>query len=90
MLQVLVLEIPVIDIFEKQLVSPCTLVPAGAVIFGDRKAVLAEQILIDPYLALPALLLGVVRLLGPEVLQKQRHRSAVAKLQREDIGREQR
>src|SRR5438093_196089 len=90
MLQVLVFEVPVIDIFEKQLAPSCSFIPAGAVIFGHRKAVLAEQILIDSYLALPALLLGMVRLLGPEVLQKQRHRPPVAKLQREDFGRKQR
>src|SRR5262249_27678256 len=75
---------------EVDLAPPRGLVPAGAVIAGDGEPLVAQQFLVDPRLAVAALLLGVVGLLGAEGLHEQGPLQAACQRHRQHLGREQR
>ena len=86
MSQVVISQVPIIDIFQEDLTSFRCRVPTGAVVLDDRKiahpqapgpgpalrAPARQQLLIDSDLTVSTLFVRVVRLLRPEILHKER------------------
>jgi hypothetical protein len=83
--QVLAGQIPVVDVLEVKFAPPGLPVPPRTEVAYDGQ-VAVVQILINPWLALPALLVGVVGLLGPEVLEEQGQLPAVFELDGKHVG----
>jgi hypothetical protein len=88
MLQVLMPQRPVVNVLEVDLVPPGRFVAAGTEITSDGKRIVAQELFIDANLAVAALLVRVVRLLGTEVLEEQPDVTAVAAADRQHLGRE--